>query len=100
MPEQFSLPFGPTGGHGTLPTPLRGMQDASVSGPSERSSMQHGADLLARGDWAAARDAFSSALEEHESPDSHDGLASALWWLGVPDDAIEHRERAFVLWKK
>jgi ATP/maltotriose-dependent transcriptional regulator MalT len=66
------------------------MQDAAVT---------TGAELLARGDWAAARDTFAEELGTGETPDAHDGLARALWWLGLPDDAIEHRERAFVLWK-
>jgi DNA-binding CsgD family transcriptional regulator len=65
------------------------MQDAAVTTD----------ELLARGDWAGARDAFVDSLRRDESPDAHDGLASALWWLGLPDEAIEHRERAFVLWK-
>jgi DNA-binding CsgD family transcriptional regulator len=67
------------------------MQDASVT---------TGTELLQRGEWSAARDAFAGELEVGETPEAHDGLARALWWLGLPDDAIEHRERAFVLWKK
>ncbi len=61
--------------------------------------MTTGVELLQRGEWAGARDAFAGALEEHETPEAHDGIARALWWLGLPDEAIEHRERAFVLWK-
>ncbi len=34
------------------------------------------------------------------SGEAHDGLGRALWWLGEPDGAIEHRERAFVLFKE
>src|SRR5204863_5238178 len=28
------------------------------------------------------------------------GLGRVAWWLGRPDEAITHRERAFVLWKE
>ena len=59
-----------------------------------------GTALLERGEWVGARDAFVASLEAEESPEAHDGLARALWWLGLPDEAIEHRERAFVLWKQ
>jgi DNA-binding CsgD family transcriptional regulator len=65
----------------------------------EDAAVTTGVELLQRGDWAGAREAFAGALEEQETPEGHDGLARALWWLGRPDDAIEHRERAFVLWK-
>ncbi|HET9672852.1 MAG TPA: response regulator transcription factor, partial [Actinomycetota bacterium] len=34
-------------------------------------------------------------LEEADTPEAHDGLARALWWQGVVDGAIEHRERAY-----
>src|SRR5438477_10184588 len=64
------------------------------------AELDGGVQLLTLGDGAAARDAFVGALEDAETPEAHDGLARALWWLGLPDEAIEHRERAFVLWKK
>lgn len=59
-----------------------------------------GATALATGDWEAASVAFEAELTRTETPQSHDGLAQALWWLGNPDEAIEHRERAFALWKE
>jgi DNA-binding CsgD family transcriptional regulator len=54
---------------------------------------------LLAGDWENARAAFEQALADTETPGAHDGLGRALWWLGDPDGAIEHRERAFVLYK-
>ena len=54
---------------------------------------------LATGDWDAARESFETALLDGESPEAVDGLGRALWWLGDPDGAIEHRERAFTLYK-
>jgi len=59
-----------------------------------------GAEMLEAGDWDGAREAFVAMLDADESAAARDGLAAALWWLGLPDEAIEQRERAFVLWKK
>ena len=50
---------------------------------------------LARGDWAAARDAFAAVLDE-DPASAHDGIGRALWWLGDADAAIDHREKAYV----
>src|SRR5436190_10853859 len=75
------------------------MQDPTVTA-DDAPSTNSGNELLASGDWSQARDAFAAVLEGEESAEAHEGLARALWWLGLPDDAIEHRERAFVLWKK
>lgn len=58
-----------------------------------------GEQALAAGDWEAARAAFEAVLAEGEDPAAEDGLGRALWWLGDPDGAIEHRERAFVMFK-
>ena len=58
-----------------------------------------GEEALRAGDWEGARSAFEVALDEADSPALHDGLGRALWWLGDPDGAMEHRERAFVLLK-
>src|SRR3990172_4024612 len=55
---------------------------------------------LAVGDWERARSAFEAALGEGDDPVAEDGLGRALWWLGDADGAIEHRERAFVLWRE
>ena len=55
---------------------------------------------LLAGDWEDARATFEGTLDGHqERPRAPDGLGRALWWLGNPDGAIEHRERAFVLLK-
>jgi hypothetical protein len=48
------------------------MQDA-------RMTDDRGRELLAHGDWAGAPDTVAGALEEHETPEAHDGLARALW---------------------
>lgn len=62
-------------------------------------ALPHGTAALAAGDWSTAREAFEASLADEETPEGHDGLARALWWTGAPDRAIEHRERAFALWR-
>ena len=53
------------------------------------------AELLESAQWAAARDAFEAALVESDSPDAHDGLGLALWFLGRIEEGVAARERAF-----
>ena len=62
--------------------------------------LARGEGAIRAGEWEAARTAFESALSGSESAEAEDGLGRALWWLGDPDGAIEHRERAFVLLKE
>ncbi|HET7236276.1 MAG TPA: hypothetical protein VFK59_07580, partial [Actinomycetota bacterium] len=62
--------------------------------------LARGEEALRSGDWEGARSAFEAALELDEGPFAHDGLGRALWWLSDADGAIEHRERAFVLFKE
>jgi DNA-binding CsgD family transcriptional regulator len=62
--------------------------------------LARGEEALAAGDWEGARSAFELALQRGEDALAHDGLGRALWWLSDPDGAIEHRERAFVLFKE
>ena len=45
--------------------------------------------------WDAARAAFAAALAADPTPDAHDGLGQALWFLGSAEDGIAARERAF-----
>ncbi len=66
---------------------------------TERPSDCAAADeLLARGAWAEARDAFDSALRERESPEALEGLALAAWWLDDADIVFDARERAYRLY--
>lgn len=62
--------------------------------------LARGEEALRTGDWEGARSAFTAALDGAESAEAHDGLGRSLWWLGDPDGAIGHRERAFVLFKR
>ena len=50
---------------------------------------------LDAGRWAEARKRFECALDESATPAAHDGLGTALWWLGEVRDSLRHRERAY-----
>ena len=50
---------------------------------------------MAAGDWPAARDAFSAALEVAEVPEAFFGLANALFWLGDLAGTIANCEKAY-----
>jgi ATP/maltotriose-dependent transcriptional regulator MalT len=52
-------------------------------------------ELLERAQWEAARDAFEAELGETDTPDAHDGLGLALWFLGRIEEGVAARERAF-----
>lgn len=51
---------------------------------------------LRRADWEDARAAFTAALAEVASPEAHDGLGLALWWLNEIGAAHHHRTQAFL----
>lgn len=59
-------------------------------------------DLLAAGwqaleaaNWETAREAFEASLAERDTPDAHEGLGLALWFLARVAEGIAARERAF-----
>jgi DNA-binding CsgD family transcriptional regulator len=54
-----------------------------------------GAAALARGDWEAAREAFSAALEAEESGAAWEGLGWAAWWLSDEGLTLRAREAAY-----
>lgn len=45
--------------------------------------------------WVDARNAFDAALEAADTPEAHDGVAIALWWLNEIDVAHQHRTLAY-----
>jgi DNA-binding NarL/FixJ family response regulator len=59
-----------------------------------------GAEALAQGQWAQARDAFEAALPEDSSGAALDGLGEALWWLGEPRRSSELRQRAYARFRR
>jgi DNA-binding CsgD family transcriptional regulator len=68
--------------------------------PAPLDAVALGDAALASADWEAARDAFELALKDEDSPEAHDGLGRALWWLGDVDGAIEHREAAYARFRQ
>lgn len=69
--------------------------------------MNSAQDLIAAGraalklaDWLGARTCFEAALAEHDSPEAHDGLGLALWWLNDINAAHQHRSLAYVTYKQ
>ncbi|HEX5909369.1 MAG TPA: LuxR C-terminal-related transcriptional regulator [Thermoleophilaceae bacterium] len=65
--------------------------DTGSAGPQHSEGLR----LLEAAQWAAARDAFQATLDERETPDAHDGIGLALFFLGQIEDGIAARERAF-----
>jgi len=60
---------------------------------SDALSSGHGA--LARGDWQAAREAFSAAITTHPTAEAYEGLGKACWWQDDQAAVFEAREQAF-----
>src|SRR5688572_10473254 len=54
-----------------------------------------GREALETSRWEDARAAFAAALAERDTPDAHDGLGQALWFLSEVEAGIAARERAF-----
>jgi DNA-binding CsgD family transcriptional regulator len=51
-------------------------------------------------DWHKARVCFEAALQAEDSPEAHDGLGIALWWLNKIEAAHQHRRAAYVQYKQ
>lgn len=58
-----------------------------------------GHHALKSADWEGAKAHFEKALREAETPEAHDGLGIALWWLNEIDNAHHHRTRAYTGYK-
>jgi hypothetical protein len=59
------------------------------------SGSSSGHEALRRGAWTEARDAFSAALRAEETPEAHEGLGLAAWWLDLAEEVFDSRERAY-----
>src|SRR5690242_19946417 len=55
---------------------------------------------LANADWPGAQAAFQAALHEQDSPEAHDGLGIALWWLNDIVASHQHRAAAYTEYKR
>ncbi len=67
--------------------------------PAPNGDLTAGRQALAGWNWQEARDRFAAALEAAESAEAHEGLATALCWLGEIPAALQSYERAFVLYQ-
>ena len=59
--------------------------------PENSEHIRNGQAALAKADWESARACFEQALQVEDSPQAHDGLGIALWWLN--DIHASHRQR-------
>jgi ATP/maltotriose-dependent transcriptional regulator MalT len=59
-----------------------------------------GLDALARGEWAAARAHFESAVAAGETAAALEGLSEALWWLDEVAASFPPRRRAYILYRQ
>jgi DNA-binding CsgD family transcriptional regulator len=57
--------------------------------------LEAGEGALRVGDWPAARDSFSEALELAEVPEALFGLGEALWWMHDGPEALRLWETAY-----
>ncbi len=76
-------------------TSVVGSHDRPVT--SAGDAIASGVAALARGDWAAAREAFQSSLDQAETAEALEGLSDALFWLEEIGPSLEHRARAYSL---
>ena len=57
--------------------------------------LELGSDALASGQWSRAYEVYEAALAHADSATAHEGLATALWWLGDIEGALTHGTRAY-----
>ena len=67
--------------------------------PSYLEFIAQGQEALIRADWSQAKTSFEHALSERETPEGHDGLGLALWWLNDVIAAHEQRTQAYLGFK-
>jgi LuxR family maltose regulon positive regulatory protein len=66
--------------------------------PSDRLDL--GWAELTEARWDAARACFEDALAAEETPEAHEGLSWAAWWLDDGDVVFASRERAYSLYRR
>jgi ATP/maltotriose-dependent transcriptional regulator MalT len=52
-------------------------------------------ESLRLGRWQEAREQLALVLAYQDSPEAHEGMGTALWWLGNVRESLSHRERAY-----
>jgi ATP/maltotriose-dependent transcriptional regulator MalT len=68
-----------------------------------KNTMDHllaGQAALKSAQWPEAKLRFEAALKEADTPEAHDGLGLALWWLNDIRASHAHRSTAYVGYKK
>jgi ATP/maltotriose-dependent transcriptional regulator MalT len=68
---------------------------AAMAVTPDHDALPAGIAALDAADWDGARLAFETALNGTDTPEAHEGLGLALWFLGQVSQALVERERAF-----
>ena len=66
----------------------------------DQDELAAGRVALERAAWLDAKTAFEQALQRRETPEAHDGLGIALWWLNEIADSHHHRALAYTGFKE
>ncbi len=62
---------------------------------SWQTHLDAGRSALRSADWVGARTHFERSLNHQDTPEAHDGLGIALWWLNDVAGAHQHRSIAY-----
>lgn len=68
--------------------------------PQVTELIAQGHHALATANWHEAKRCFVHALEQQPSPEAHDGLGLALWWLNDIRASHHHRTLAYQQFRK
>lgn len=66
---------------------------------SSSTAISLGQAALAKAKWEGAKQQFELALVDSDSPEAHDGLGLALWWLNDISGSHEQRTQAYLGYK-
>jgi LuxR family transcriptional regulator, maltose regulon positive regulatory protein len=72
---------------------------APASDPGSERAAAEGWAALAEARWEVARACFEKALVRGETPEAHEGLSWAAWWLDDADAVFSARESAYRLYR-
>jgi DNA-binding CsgD family transcriptional regulator len=67
--------------------------------PARADGIEGAREAIARGDWKAARAMARLSLGRRETPEGHEILGLAAWWLSDAATLFAARERAFQLYR-
>ena len=66
---------------------------------SSARHLREGDEALRHSNWSTAADCYRAALAVDDSPQAHEGLAVACYWLGDVDGAVAAQETAYRLYQ-